>query len=682
MRIEQYFLMTDYALWEVILNGDSSLPKRTSLMEAIEKSTNEAVKTAHGVSAANSKDNASTLPNVDSLKEMDLKWQMAMLTMRARRFLKKTRKNVGVNGTDTIGFDKTKVECYNFHKGGHFARECRAPKHQDNRNREATKRTMPVEETISNALVSQCDGFGYDWSDQAEEGPTNFALMAYTSSVSSSSSSSDYKGNSQLELQEKGVIDSGRSRHMTGNISYLFYYEEINGGYVAFGGDPKRCKITGKDFKLTDESHVLLKVPRKDNMYSIDLKNVVPQGGLTCLFEKATLDESNLWHKRLGHINFKTMNKLVRGNLVRVARTPQQNGVAERKNRTLIEAARTMLADSKLPTTFWAEAVNTACYVQNRVLVIKPHNKTPYELFHGRTPSLSFMRPFRCPVRILNTLDHLGKFDGKADEGFFVGYSVNSKAFKVFNNKTRIVEENLHITFLENKPNVAGSGPTWLFDIDTLIKSMNYKPVVAGNQSNGSAGTKACDNAGEEEKKDAKHLENEDREVPNIEKPRLNQEEDENVNSTTNINTISSTVNTAGIRDNAIDENIVYGCAHDPNMPHLEKIVYLDDDEDVSAEADMMNLDTHIPVSPIPTTRIHKDHLVKQIIRDIHSAPQTKKMTKSVADHGTRTQEGNLSIDRFKLDRSYARRASAIQIITGLDIGGFTIWQEGHWEQN
>ncbi|GJR05841.1 putative ribonuclease H-like domain-containing protein [Tanacetum coccineum] len=113
-----------------------------------------------------------------------------------------------------------------------------------------------------------------------------------------------------------------------------------------------------------------------------------------------------------------------------VARTPQQNGVAERRNRTLIEAARTMLADSKLPTTFWAEAVNTACYVQNRVLVVKPHNKTPYELFRGRTPALSFMRPFGCHVTILNTLDYLGKFDGKSDEGFFVRYSMNKKIVK------------------------------------------------------------------------------------------------------------------------------------------------------------------------------------------------------------------------------------------------------------
>ncbi|GJT63088.1 retrovirus-related pol polyprotein from transposon TNT 1-94 [Tanacetum coccineum] len=141
-----------------------------------------------------------------------------------------------------------------------------------------------------------------------------------------------------------------------------------------------------------------------------------------------------------------------------VARTPQQNGVAERKNRTLIEAARTMLADSKLPTTFWAEAVSTACYVQNRVLIVKPHNKTPYELFRGFKPAIGFMKPFGCHVTILNTLDNLGKFDGKSDEGFFVGYSLSSKAFRVYNIRTRKVQENLHIGFLENKPMIEGNG--------------------------------------------------------------------------------------------------------------------------------------------------------------------------------------------------------------------------------
>nr|GEX78082.1 putative ribonuclease H-like domain-containing protein [Tanacetum cinerariifolium] len=348
-----------------------------------------------------------------------------------------------------------------------------------------------------------------------------------------------------------------------------------------------------------------------------------------------------------------------------VVTTPQQNRVAERQNRALIEIARTMLVDSKLPTTFWIEAVNTACYVQNKVLVIKPHNKTPYGLSHGRTPSLSFMRPFGCLVTILNTLDPLGKFDGKADEGFFIGYSVNGKAFRVFNSRTKIVEETLHINFLENKPNITGSGPTWIFDIDTLTKSMNYKLVVAGNQSNSSVGKARVETvhdkdyillplwtqdpllsssskdspgdgfkpSGEEEKKDAKDLGNEDNEVLSTEELRVNQEKDANVNSINNINTISLIANAASTKDNVVDENIVYGCAIDPNMPNLEEIVYSDDDEDVVAEADMTNLDTNILISPIPTTKIHKDHLVKQIIGDIHLAPQTRRMTKNVTDH-------------------------------------------------
>ncbi|GJZ89598.1 putative ribonuclease H-like domain-containing protein [Tanacetum coccineum] len=172
-----------------------------------------------------------------------------------------------------------------------------------------------------------------------------------------------------------------------------------------------------------------------------------------------------------------------------VARTPQQNGVAERKNRTLIEAARTMLADSLLPIPFWAEAVNTACYVLNRVLVTKPQNKTPYELLIGKSPSISFMRPFGCPLTILNTLDSLGKFDGKSDEGYLLGYSTSSKAFRVYNKRTKRVEENLHINFLEDQPNVAGTGPNWMFDLDFLTNSMNYIPISVENQVIVDAGT-------------------------------------------------------------------------------------------------------------------------------------------------------------------------------------------------
>nr|GEZ61096.1 retrovirus-related Pol polyprotein from transposon TNT 1-94 [Tanacetum cinerariifolium] len=359
-------------------------------------------------------------------------------------------------------------------------------------------------------------------------------------------------GSSQNSIDEKGYWDSSCSRHITGNISYLSDFEPFDGGYVSFSQGGCRitskgtikieCIVLGRNFKLTDDTNVLVRTPRQHNMYSIDLNNVVPHKDLTCLVAKASADECMLWHRRLGHLNFKTMNRLVRHNLVKGlpskcfandhscvaclkgkqhkascktkfswtfflsfkdktsdilkkfitaienlkdlkvkiircdnggefrnkemndfcsqkgikiefsnARTPQQNGVAERRNRTLIEIARTMLADAKLPVTFWAQAVNTACYVQNRVLVNKSQNKTPYELFNGKTPAIGFLKPFGCHVMILNTLDNLGKFEAKGDEGYFIGYSMSSKAFRVFNKRTRRVEENLHVEFLENK---------------------------------------------------------------------------------------------------------------------------------------------------------------------------------------------------------------------------------------
>ncbi|GJS97558.1 putative ribonuclease H-like domain-containing protein [Tanacetum coccineum] len=380
-------------------------------------------------------------------------------------------------------------------------------------------------------------------------------------------------GNPQQDLEEKGVIDSGCSRHMTGNMSYLTDFEEIDGGYVAFGGNPKGGKITGR---------------------------------------------------------------------------------AERKNRTLIEAAKTMLADSKLPTTFWAEAVNTACYVQNRVLVTKPHNKTPYELFLERKPALGFMRPFGCPVTILNTIDHLGKFDGKADEGFFVGYSINSKAFKVFNSRTRIVEENLHVQFSENTSNIVGSGPNWLFDIDALTKSMNYKPVVAGNQSNGNAGTKTCDDAGKARIKtvpgkdyillplwhaDLPFSQN-SKSSPDAgfkplgdNKKKVTKEPGKEGGDPSNKNdSVSSTnnINTASDGNSTNNVNIVSSTV---NTVVIEVNAASNDYEDVGAEDDMSNLNTFMLVSPIPTIRIHKYHPVEQIIRDLNSSPQTRRMTKNLEEH-------------------------------------------------
>ncbi|GJS14698.1 putative ribonuclease H-like domain-containing protein [Tanacetum coccineum] len=154
-----------------------------------------------------------------------------------------------------------------------------------------------------------------------------------------------------------------------------------------------------------------------------------------------------------------------------------------------------MLADSLLPTSFWAEAVSTACYIFNRVRVTKPQNKTPYELLFGHKPIISYIRPFGCHVTILDTLSVLGKFDGKCDEGFLVGYSLNNKAFRVYNLVTKKIEVNTHVKFLEEKPNVKGVGYRWMFDIDYLTDSMNYIPMSLENQTNPHASTSEVTNS-------------------------------------------------------------------------------------------------------------------------------------------------------------------------------------------
>nr|GEV87177.1 ribonuclease H-like domain-containing protein [Tanacetum cinerariifolium] len=523
-------------------------------------------------------------------------------------------------------------------------------------------------------------------------------------------------GNLQHAFKDKGVIDSGCSRHMTGNMSYLSDFKELNGGYVAFGGNLKGGKIYGKgkirtckldfddvyfvkelkinlfsvsqmcdkknsvlftdteclvlspDFKLPDESQVLLRVPRKKYVQFTD-----DYSRFTWVFFLATKDETSPIIKTfiIGLENqlslkvkviksdngtkFKNndLNQFCRMKRTRkecsVPKTPQQNGIVKRKNRTLIEAARTMLADSLLPIPFWAKVVNTTCYVQNKVLVTKPHNKTPYKLLHGRIPSIGFMRPFGCPVTILNTLDSLGKFEGKVDEGFLVGYSINSKAFRVFSSRTRIIQETLYVNFLKNKPNIAGSGPTWLFDIDSLTRTMNYQPVTIGNQANLSACFQdTCDAEKVGEEIDQQYVlflvwpsgstnpQNNDEDVafdgkePYIyaKKPEskvnvspssryrdLSKEfEDCSDNSINEVNATGTIIPTVGQNSlNSTNTFSVDGPSNaaasptyekssfidasqlpdDPDMPELDDITYSDDD-DVGAEVDFNNLETSV----------------------------------------------------------------------------------------
>ncbi|GJY46747.1 ribonuclease H-like domain-containing protein [Tanacetum coccineum] len=490
-----------------------------------------------------------------------------------------------------------------------------------------------------------------------------------------------------ISKSDHAVVDSGCSSHMTVNKAYLSDYEDFNGGFMSFRSDPKGGKITGKgkiktanldfndvysidelkfnlfsvskmcdkknsilftkseclimspSFKLHDESQVLHRAPRKDDVYSLDLKNIVPSG--------------------------------------------------ERKNRTLIEAARTMLADLLLPIPFWAEAVNTACYVLNRLLVTKPKNKTPYELLMGKSPSISFMRTFGCPLTILNTLDSLGKFDGKSDEGYLLGYSTSSKAFRVYNKRTKREEKNLHINFLEDQPNVTGTGPNWMFDLDFLKISMNYIPVSVENQVHVDADSEdAANKESEQDLQDelkkmvtqelaAKAMDDVSRQAFEEEKRRIaSQKKAAQATSTNKLSIDRPSVSTdrpsvstdrpfvstdrsntpyvsaasTPTGANAGESSFVYlggkipidastlpnaDLPIDPNMPDLEDASdtlpndgifngAYDDDEDVGAVADFNNMDNTIAVSPIPTLRIHKDHPKGQILGDPTSAVQTR----------------------------------------------------------
>nr|GEW63277.1 hypothetical protein [Tanacetum cinerariifolium] len=897
-------LFNNLKIYETYVKQSSSTGTTSQSLAFVSSSHNDSTTDSVSVAAC------AKLP-VSSLLNMDLRWQMAMLTVRARRFQQKTCRNLGANGPTSMCFDMSKVECYNCHRKGHFARECRSPK--DSRRTstvEPQRRTIPVETSTSNALVAQVDGTGsYDWSYQAEDEvpscskacskayaqlhtqydkltdkfrKSQFDVISYqnrdnalvtlrqklenaeqerddlklklenfqtsfknltellasqtnektglgynsqlsptrpkqdlshttrpsapiiedwvfdskdesetnapqfvpsfvqstkqvksprysvqpiettipTATPTSASPKSTSSGkrrnrktcfvskmltqskpvlntairpvsavvprimvtrprlshplvtkskssnrrhilrspspmtsnspsrvtaaqalvvsaaqgeqgtwpNPQYALKDKGVIDSGCSRHMTWNMSYLSDFEELNGGYVAFEGNHKGGKITGKekiktgklDFEdvyfLPDESQVLLRVPRENNMYNVNLKNIVPSRDLTCLFTKATLDESNLWHRRMAHINFKTINKLVKGNLVRRLPTKvfenDNTCVACKKGKQHRASCKTKPVSSIDQPLFrlyinlfgptFVKSLNKKSYclvitddysrftwvfflatkdetspilktfitglenqlsLKNRVLVTKPHTKTPYELLHSRTPSIGFMRPFGCPVTILNSIDPLGKFEGKVDEGF-----LNNEEDAVCDGK----EHDFDAKKLESEvilsPSSSAQSRKQYDKTKKEAKGKSHVKSVTGYRDL-NAKFEYCSNNNNNEVNAAGSI------VPTV-----------GQNSLNSTNTFSA----AGPSNDVVSPT--YGkylfidasqFTDDPDMPELEDITYSDDENVVGAEADFNNFETSITVCPIPTTRIHKDHHVSQIIEEpkrVHQA--------------------------------------------------------------
>ncbi|GJY15455.1 retrovirus-related pol polyprotein from transposon TNT 1-94 [Tanacetum coccineum] len=459
-------------------------------------------------------------------------------------------------------------------------------------------------------------------------------------------------------LKNKGIVDSGCSRHMTGNKAYLAEFQDFNGGPVAFGGsrgyitgkgkiktgkldfedvcfvkelqhfnlfsvsqmcDKKNkvlftdseCLVLSSEFKLPDENQVLLKIPRQNNMYSFNLENIVPSGGLACLIAKATTDESNKWHRRLGHVNFKNLNKLVKGNLVREfknkdviefcgskgikreysnARTPQQNGVAERKNRTLIEAARTMLADSFLPNTFWAEAVSTACYVLNRGSFAGKSIKGDSEKDDESTQDCLVLPIWSSYSSIINPdlkTDEKREGPREEEQAFLDELERLERQEKEANKETEALRK-------EYAPETE----------NLVIQAGVAKASSTNIFSNVSTPAKAS--------------------------------------STNLVNIVSIPVSTASPHEGLSLSDPTNPEQDDSEIPPLEDIYQNSTDgiftnssyDDEGAVADFTNLETVVNVSPIPTSRFISSHPSALILGDPTSAVQTRsKVNKSSGAH-------------------------------------------------
>nr|GEW85046.1 hypothetical protein [Tanacetum cinerariifolium] len=501
----------------------------------------------------------------DDLEEMDLKCQLALLSMRAKR---------------------------------HFVREYRVLRNQENitKNQEIIRRTVNVEDTSSKAMV-EIDGASFDWSFMADdEAPSNMAFMAFPDiEISNEKDDLDnkiekFKNASQRldKLIRSQITD--KSKKGLGYVSYdvvppphtvRFSPPRID---LSHTGLPEFAEPSVKRYgvkpieMVTQTSSVKISKLVKEKMVHQSLRNgnqkeIMRLGANTI---RGTRWPVNLKSTRRSFQKRTTYNNI---NFSQKVNTTKGKVNTARPNSAVLNAVRANKGKAEIyPTSLTLRSLMEGMLhlgeelKVNRVLVVKPHLKTLYELFRGITPALSFMRHFGCHVTILNSLDHIGKFDGKSNEGFFVGYSTNSKAFRVYKTRTRKVEENLHINFLENKPIIAGDGPKWLFDIDALTKSLNYVPVIACTNLNDFVGKGARFDAGQSsmetrpsqdyilplwndgslfdsssKESDGDNKDNDgpckDSEIDNQERPNAN-------NSTKDVNTAGPSINTASLNIN------------------------------------------------------------------------------------------------------------------------------------
>ncbi|GJS68215.1 ribonuclease H-like domain-containing protein [Tanacetum coccineum] len=412
------------------------------------------------------------------------------------------------------------------------------------------------------------------------------------------------RGNPQQALKNKGIFNSGCSRHMTGNKDFLTDYQDIDGCFVAFGGGTRGGKITvlftkteclvlSPDFKLLDENQVLLRVPWQSNMYSFDLRNVVPFGDLTCLFANATIDESKLWHRRMGHVNFKTMYKLVKENLVR-----------------------------GLPSKI---------FVNNHTCVACQKGKQ-HKASWNQTNKNAGPQETNGNIGLKKNVDA-----GQSEEK-----NVSTQQYIVFPLWSFISSSNKSLYETDED--------------DTADNAAGEKPVQKPASENEQALKNVLDKMMDQEK-EAKEQSDAVRKEFEAQCNRQNfLGKTTRASSTNSFNTVSTPVNTAGasrlfgdVGSSFVPLSKFTNLPHDPLMPDLEDTVevqntgifgsaYDDDDLDtcnspyadqvMGAEADFNNMEPSTVVYPIPTTRVHSIHPKYQIIGDPRSAVQTRGMIK------------------------------------------------------
>ncbi|KAH9685489.1 Integrase catalytic domain-containing protein [Citrus sinensis] len=340
--------------------------------------------------------------------------ELAMLARRLRKFYKKNNEQRKFRGYKNKKEKNEQITCYECKKPGHIRPECPL-----------------LNKLKKKAMVATWDDSDEETSDDDEQQEMkNLALMAV------GEESCD-------ELDEVSVLPT---------------YDELHDAF----------KDLHDELMKIGKTNICL----KKKMIELKSENDSFSAKITCLeLENKTLldnialfENSSTSHEHLeSHMNeLKNENEMLRKKsnelneivlkFTNGQKDPQQNGVVERKNRSIQEMARTMLNENALSKYFWAEAVNTACYVLNRVLIRHNLNKTPYEMWKDRKPNIGYFKVFECKCFVLNTKDNLGKFDPKSDVGIFLGYSNSSKAYRVYNKRTLVVEESMHVTFDESNP--------------------------------------------------------------------------------------------------------------------------------------------------------------------------------------------------------------------------------------